>query len=657
MTGPKRDGPCERESESARAAREKEGKKERRERGRRSARPSRKRKPLLTLERTERGREERGRQAAAAAAIGSEARRIEIHDRRKRRRTGRYIHPRKQASGRQEGEREIEMAPARRQPKTGGGGFGGGALSVRKALCGACVLLTGATGYVGSMLLEQLLRMCDVGAVYVLVRDKKDVSAEDRVRALLNKGVFNLLWNRPHLLAKVKVVNGDLSQDGLGILEADRRRLMRDIDYVIHSAADVALNDHIHTTLSCNYCGTKRLLDFCADMQHLRAFAHVSSAFVNITHPSGSPVEEKIYPLMHGDQVATHQEITHELLRLPPDEAAEKAQIFMKRFHFINTYCFGKHLTEQMVSDYHNKQFPVCIVRPSLVSAVARKPYPGYTGNFAGGGGFSVAFAIGLFEKDGAAWEGDHVTDVAPVDMVTSVILAATASTYQCPVKISEPPVFHACTSTTYPLTNHDLYMHAKNFFTKEPPPYCLLFGGYPDHPVNYRVKPWCLFIAKTITYIKVMLCCILMRLFRKDKVAKRLYTGWRAWDNANSPGYDFNLYMSSTNVRKLDAMLVDEEREDLLLLWTPITASWPDYYKQCFAGVKRLLLRSPLKNPDLVGFKYIPDRVSPMQNGKVHEIREQNGKDKHCVSIKKPPTNGTRSNTKLVTQIAVRAS
>ena len=34
--------------------------------------------------------------------------------------------------------------------------------------------------------------------------------------------------------------------------------------------------------------------------------------------------------------------------------------------------------------DFHGRPAPVVIVRPSLISALAGKPYPGYVGNLAG---------------------------------------------------------------------------------------------------------------------------------------------------------------------------------------------------------------------------------------------------------------------------------
>ena len=66
---------------------------------------------------------------------------------------------------------------------------------------------------------------------------------------------------------------------------------------------------------------------------------------------------------------------------------------YRQRWGFKNTYTFGKHLAEQLVASYHGRHFPVAIVRPSLVSAVAGQPYPGYAGNMAG---WNVISFVGL---------------------------------------------------------------------------------------------------------------------------------------------------------------------------------------------------------------------------------------------------------------------
>jgi fatty acyl-CoA reductase len=47
-------------------------------------------------------------------------------------------------------------------------------ISVKKAFSKAGVFITGATGYVGSVVVEQLLRLVpDIAAIYILVRPKR----------------------------------------------------------------------------------------------------------------------------------------------------------------------------------------------------------------------------------------------------------------------------------------------------------------------------------------------------------------------------------------------------------------------------------------------------------------------------------------------------
>lgn len=49
----------------------------------------------------------------------------------------------------------------------------GHGFSIREELDGSSVLITGALGFVGSLLVEQLLRTTEVGRVYVLVRGRR----------------------------------------------------------------------------------------------------------------------------------------------------------------------------------------------------------------------------------------------------------------------------------------------------------------------------------------------------------------------------------------------------------------------------------------------------------------------------------------------------
>ncbi|GMH35777.1 hypothetical protein BSKO_03645 [Bryopsis sp. KO-2023] len=489
-----------------------------------------------------------------------------------------------------------------------------GKLSVCKAFKGANVFLTGVTGYVGSLVLEHLLRVCpDVNRVYVLIRGKKTLTAKVRLEKLLSTGLFNKLWDRRDILEKITLLEGDVTQTDLGLHASDKAELVGKANFAIHSAAAVNLDDPIQKTLKNNYMSTRNVLELCKQMTNFRSYVHVSTAYVNITFKSGATVKEKIFPLMHGDTVVTHKDIVPELLRLNEEDAQIKADMVMRRFNFPNTYCLGKRMTEELVNDYFKNGLPCTIVRPSLITGVAKDPYPGYIGNLAGGAGFAIAFAIGFFEQNSMAWTANGVCDIVPGDQVSSVVLAAAASTAECRIKDKEIPIFHACTTTSYPLSNHEMYCSASKFFTKEPPPYCLLWGPYPTTDATYEPNDSKVYWAKKKTELKVKALSWILNCMGKSRIANRLYIGWMAWDFGNQSRYDMNLYFSVENVRTLDHMLVEEERKDIRLLHTPQTSDWTRYMRTYLAGIKALLLKTPLIDSSTHDFRVIPPLETPL--------------------------------------------
>ena len=61
---------------------------------------------------------------------------------------------------------------------------------IQKFYTGKTVLLTGATGFMGKCAMEKLLRGCpDLKRIYIIVRDKRGVSATDVVTKLFNNNV------------------------------------------------------------------------------------------------------------------------------------------------------------------------------------------------------------------------------------------------------------------------------------------------------------------------------------------------------------------------------------------------------------------------------------------------------------------------------------
>ena len=60
-----------------------------------------------------------------------------------------------------------------------------------------------------------------------------------------------------------------------------------------------------------------------------------------------------------------------------------------------NCYTLTKHMCEELVYELHSAKFPVAIVRPTIIGAIAKAPLPGYFGNTAGVTTMVLAFATG----------------------------------------------------------------------------------------------------------------------------------------------------------------------------------------------------------------------------------------------------------------------
>jgi fatty acyl-CoA reductase len=173
----------------------------------------------------------------------------------------------------------------------------------------SAVLLTGASGYVGALVLEKLLRCTNINAVYVMLRAKKGEDIQSRLNKMLNSSpVMHLLRHNP-VLQKVKAIAGDMTSPDLGISSVDLARLKQHVQTVIHCAADIRLEVGIQTLLQTNYEGTRHLLELASSFDDLKAFVHVSSAYTNMNATPGSLVSESLYPLKYGDQLVVDSEL------------------------------------------------------------------------------------------------------------------------------------------------------------------------------------------------------------------------------------------------------------------------------------------------------------------------------------------------------------
>ena len=96
------------------------------------------------------------------------------------------------------------------------------------------VLLTGATGLLGRYLLRDLFAAGH--AVAVVARSSRNDSAADRMETVMSR------WEQDagRALPRPVVLEGELTQSGLALSDADRNFVREQCGRVIHSAASLA---------------------------------------------------------------------------------------------------------------------------------------------------------------------------------------------------------------------------------------------------------------------------------------------------------------------------------------------------------------------------------------------------------------------------------
>ena len=149
------------------------------------------------------------------------------------------------------------------------------------------ILLAGVTGYLGSHMLRNVLEDT-TSNVYILVRGKDEMEAENRLLAKLTYYFGSKFYE--NYKDRIFVVNGDLTQDKLGLEEFQYFSLANKIDCVVNTAANVKHYGHYQEFYEINVLGTERLIEF-ALLNRPKYFHYISTTSVangNINFKEGS---------------------------------------------------------------------------------------------------------------------------------------------------------------------------------------------------------------------------------------------------------------------------------------------------------------------------------------------------------------------------------
>ncbi len=280
------------------------------------------------------------------------------------------------------------------------------------------VLLTGATGFVGKVVLEELLRRREslgVERVLALVRARDPDHATARLRADVTSSPCFAAHPRGWE-ARVEALPGDVTRPGLGLAPLARARIAADVTHVIHCAASVEFTLPLAEALAVNTRGALHALEVARSCARLESYVAVSTAYVT-PHPdpygrSIHRVEEVLAPLPRDPET-----LFEALCAGREDERRLLAET-----RHPNTYtftkCLAEHLTVRRASD-----LPMTIVRPSIVSASRTHPRPGWIDSPAAFAAFVAMIGAGKLR----VLAGDPSTrlDVVPCDVVAERIVAS----------------------------------------------------------------------------------------------------------------------------------------------------------------------------------------------------------------------------------------
>ncbi|XP_055374528.1 uncharacterized protein LOC129607522 [Condylostylus longicornis] len=252
------------------------------------------------------------------------------------------------------------------------------------------IFITGASGFMGKVLLEKLLYSCsELKEIIILMRPKRGKTPESRLEDMWKLPMFQRMRDeKPHLFKKVTMVAGDITMDYLGLTGETLKHVTDETNIVFHMAASLRLEADLKYNIDMNLNGTKRAMDVAKQMKKLVAFIHLSTAFCNCDI---DVMHEKIYEFRHKPE---------DLMRM--GEWMDKKMLDAIQKDLLephpNTYTYSKRLAEIYVRD-HYPAMPVVVTRPSIVSPSAYEPVPGWVDNLNGPTGLMVGAAKGVIRS------------------------------------------------------------------------------------------------------------------------------------------------------------------------------------------------------------------------------------------------------------------
>ncbi|XP_055697097.1 putative fatty acyl-CoA reductase CG5065 [Phlebotomus papatasi] len=456
-------------------------------------------------------------------------------------------------------------------------------VSIPQCYTDRSVFITGATGFVGKVLVEKLLRSCPgIKNIYVLIRPKRGQEVKARLNDLLGAPLFDTLRReRPNDLNKVIPICGDITSEKLGISENDQALLCRTVSIVFHSAATVKFDEKLKLSVAINMLGTKRLVELCHRMMSLDALVHVSTAYCNCDR---AEVSEVIYapPYNPNDIISLVDWLPEDML----DDLTP--QLIGKR---PNTYTFTKALAEHMLLNEAGN-LPVAIVRPSIVLSSLNEPLPGWQENMNGPTASILLHGMGIVQV--FQMDKSKLADLVPVDFVVNLVIA---SAWNLSVKRKTPgsPIVYNCSSGLQNSITWGRFCSLNSHFMKKYPLENVIL-----YPMCLNAKPRGLYHSILTFYLQTIPAYIVDLFFWLTKRKQKMVSILQKYNKGYTKMEYFSMRQwsfSDGNVRELFSTLSSEDRE--LFNFDMKSFSWESYLERYVLGIRKYLLKQNFNNID----------------------------------------------------------
>lgn len=242
----------------------------------------------------------------------------------------------------------------------------------------ACIFFTGATGFLGTFLLYELLEKTQAD-IYCLVRCENTESGKQKIQSRLKS---YLLWNESFSTRIIPVV-GDLAQPLLGLSEEQFRGMADKIDVIYHNGAWVHHTSPYSLLKATNVLGTQEVLRLASQI--------------------------KVKPVHYISTISVFPAGNHSGIKVIREDSLDDGQIPM------GGYTQSKWVAEKLVAIAGERGLPVCIYRLGPISGHSQ------TGVF-NVNDFLYRLMLGYIQL-GSAPEGELLLDITPVDYASKAIV------------------------------------------------------------------------------------------------------------------------------------------------------------------------------------------------------------------------------------------